>query len=39
MQNRLDNLQEGSTSLLDNSRILFGVSLKDGNRHYPEDHQ
>jgi hypothetical protein len=35
--NRLHSLKEGSTSLLDNSMILFGASLKDGNRHDPEN--
>jgi hypothetical protein len=35
--NRLRSLKEGSTSLLDNSMILFGASLKDGNRHDPEN--
>ena len=34
---KLKSLKEGSTSLLDNSMILFGASLKDGNRHDPED--
>jgi hypothetical protein len=31
--NRVKNLDEGGTSLLDNSMIMFGGSLKDGNRH------
>jgi len=35
--NKLRSLKEGSTSLLDNSMILFGASLKDGNRHDPEN--
>ena len=35
--NRLRSLDEGGTSLLDNSMILFGASLKDGNRHDPEN--
>jgi hypothetical protein len=30
-------LDEGGKSLLDNSMILFGASLKDGNRHDPEN--
>ena len=34
---RLRNLKEGDRSLLDNSMILFGASLKDGNRHDPEN--
>jgi hypothetical protein len=35
--NRMRSLKEGETSLLDNSMILFGGSLKDGNRHDPEN--
>ncbi|WP_031500499.1 DUF1552 domain-containing protein [Bryobacter aggregatus] len=35
--NRLKNLDEGGKSLLDNSMILFGGSLKDGNSHQEED--
>ncbi|MBK5291716.1 MAG: DUF1552 domain-containing protein [Acidobacteriia bacterium] len=35
--NRLRSLKEGGTTLLDNSMILFGATLKDGNRHDPED--
>jgi hypothetical protein len=35
--NRVRSLDEGGTSLLDNSMILFGASLKDGNRHDPEN--
>ena len=31
------SLDEGGTSMLDNSMILFGSSLKDGNRHDPEN--
>jgi hypothetical protein len=31
--NRVKSLDEGGTSLLDNSMIMFGGSLKDGNRH------
>ncbi|MBK9169985.1 MAG: DUF1552 domain-containing protein [Bryobacterales bacterium] len=34
---RAKGLDEGGTSLLDNSMILFGSSLKDGNRHDPEN--
>lgn len=30
---RLRGLDEGGTSLLDNSMILFGSTLKDGNKH------
>jgi hypothetical protein len=35
--NRLKSLDEGGTSLLDNSMILFGGTLKDGNRHTEEN--
>ncbi|MEX2262232.1 MAG: DUF1552 domain-containing protein [Bryobacteraceae bacterium] len=35
--NRVKSLDEGGSSLLDNSMILFGSSLKDGNRHDPEN--
>jgi Protein of unknown function (DUF1552) len=34
---RAKSLDEGGTSLLDNSMILFGSSLKDGNRHQEEN--
>ena len=34
---KLKSLDEGATSLLDNSMILFGATLKDGNRHDPEN--
>jgi hypothetical protein len=34
---RMRKLDEGGTSLLDNSMILFGATLKDGNRHDPEN--
>lgn len=34
---KLRSLKEGNSTLLDNSMILFGASLKDGNRHDPED--
>ncbi|MCR9117452.1 MAG: DUF1552 domain-containing protein [bacterium] len=30
---RMKSLDEGGTSLLDNSMVLFGSSLRDGNRH------
>src|SRR5690606_9965842 len=30
---RMQGLDEGGSSLLDNSMIMFGSSLKDGNRH------
>ncbi len=35
--NRMRSLNEGGKSLLDNSMILFGASLKDGNRHDNEN--
>jgi hypothetical protein len=35
--NRMKSLDEGGTSLLDNSMVMFGASLKDGNRHDPEN--
>jgi hypothetical protein len=35
--NRMQSLKEGPNSLLDNSMILFGASLKDGNRHEIEN--
>lgn len=34
---RMRSLDEGGTSLLDNSMVLYGGSLKDGNRHDEED--
>lgn len=34
---RIKNLDEGGTSLLDNSMIMFGGSLKDGNTHAVEN--
>ena len=34
---RLRDLDEGGSSLLDNSMILFGSSLRDGNRHDPSN--
>jgi len=34
---RVKSLDEGGKSLLDNSMFLFGSSIKDGNRHDPED--
>jgi hypothetical protein len=35
--NRLKSLDEGGTSLLDNSMIMVGGSIKDGNRHTEEN--
>jgi len=34
---KMKGLDEGGSSLLDNSQILFGSSLKDGNSHNPHD--
>lgn len=34
---RVKSLDEGGTSLLDNSMFLFGSSIKDGNAHAPEN--
>ncbi len=34
---RVKSIDEGGTSLLDNSMIMFGGTLKDGNRHDPEN--
>jgi hypothetical protein len=33
----MKNLKEGERSLLDNSMVLFGSSLKCGNRHQEEN--
>ncbi len=35
--NRMRSLKEGSTTLLDNCMLQFGGTLKDGNRHDPEN--
>jgi hypothetical protein len=35
--NRLKNLDEGGTSLLDNSMVMFGCGIKCGNRHLEEN--
>jgi len=35
--NKVKSLDEGGTSLLDNSMIMFGGSLKDGNQHLVEN--
>lgn len=35
--NRVKGLDEGGSSLLDNSMIMFGSALKDGNHHSVED--
>ena len=34
---RLDALKEGEGSVLDNSQILFGCSIRDGNKHDIDD--
>ena len=34
---RMKSLSEGESSLLDNSMLLFGSTLKDGNRHTEKD--
>jgi len=35
--NRMRSMKEGESTLLDNSMVLFGGTLKCGNRHDPED--
>jgi hypothetical protein len=35
--NRLDSVSEGERSLLDNSLVLYGSGLSDGNRHLHHD--
>ncbi len=34
---RLDTLKEGEGSVLDNSQLLFGCSIRDGNKHDIDD--
>lgn len=34
---RMSKIKEGSSTLLDNSMILFGSALRDGNAHSPRD--
>ncbi len=34
---RLQAVKEGEGTLLDNSVVLYGSALSDGNRHFPED--
>lgn len=34
---RLKNIPEGDSNVLDNSAILFGSALRDGNQHSPHD--
>lgn len=35
--NKMKAIQEGESNLLDNSMILFGSSMSDGNRHDPDN--
>lgn len=35
--NKLKGLPEGDSNVLDNSAILFGSALRDGNKHSPHD--
>lgn len=35
--NKLRSLPEGESNVLDNSAILFGSALRDGNKHSPHD--
>lgn len=35
--NRLASIKEGEHSLLDNSMVMFGSGLRDGNRHAPQN--
>lgn len=37
LMQRLQSIKEGDKTLLDNSLILFGSGLRDGNRHSPFD--
>ena len=37
LMRRLKEIKEGEQSLLDNSMILFGSSLRDGDRHDPHN--
>jgi hypothetical protein len=34
---KLKSIQEGDSNLLDNSMIVYGAGLSDGNRHLHED--
>ena len=34
---KLQNMPEGESNVLDNSMILFGSGLRDGNSHNPRD--
>ena len=37
MLHQMDEIKEGDRSLLDNSFVLFGSGLRDGNKHSPID--
>jgi hypothetical protein len=37
LMSRMDAIQEGDRTLLDNSMVLFGSSMSDGNRHDPSN--
>jgi hypothetical protein len=37
MLDKMKNIKEGSGNLLDNSMVLFGSALKDGNGHNPHN--
>lgn len=37
MLSKMDSIQEGDRTLLDNSLIMFGSSFSDGNRHDPDN--
>ncbi len=37
LMNRLKNMKEGEGSVLDNSMILFGSGIRDGNKHDPHN--
>jgi len=37
MMDRMKQIKEGESNLLDNSMLLFGSALRDGNSHNPHD--
>jgi hypothetical protein len=37
MMDRMKQVKEGTSTLLDNSMVLFGSALRDGNSHNPHD--
>ena len=37
MMDRMKQIKEGNSTLLDNSMLLFGSALRDGNSHNPHD--